>query len=96
MKRHNLKILAMYYAEVAAGIRNFQVRRYDRDYQVGDTIKLNEVDSKGISELKPTGNACIVEITSILRSTPDAPFEGIEVGHSILGTKLIYAPPGDY
>jgi hypothetical protein len=90
--QHNLKILARYYPAVAAGVRNFQVRRHDRDFQVGHTIKLNEIDSRGIENARPTGNACIVEITSILRSTHDAPFEGVEVGFSILGTKLIYAP----
>ncbi len=90
MKQHNLKLLAMYFDEVEAGFRNFQIRKHDRDFKIGDKIKLNEIDCEGIGILKPTGRSCVVQIESILRSDHGAPFEGLEEGYSILGTKLVY------
>ena len=88
MKRHNLKILKQYYEQQVAGIKNFELRRLDRDFSVGDEIKLNEIaPTENLGEYKPTGNSCLLRITSIV-----AGFEGLEDGYGILGTELVYAP----
>lgn len=92
MKRHNLKVLPEYFEAQIAGLKPFEFRKHDREFRIGDEIKLNEVDSEGIGELKPTGRACLVRIKYILCSTHNAPFEGIEPGYSVLGTELVYAP----
>jgi hypothetical protein len=86
MARHNLKILSEYYKQQAAGIKNFELRRLDRDFKLGDEIKLNEIaPTEILGEYRPTGNACIVRITSITTG-----FEGLEDGYGILGTEMIY------
>lgn len=88
VKRHNLKIIPCYFQMQVNGFKNFELRKLDRDFKVGDEIKLNEIDNKeSLGEYKPTGNSCLVRITSILTG-----FEGLEDGYCILGTELIYAP----
>lgn len=88
MKRHNLKILRDYYEAQVAGIKTFELRRLDRDFRVGDEIKLNEIThTENLGEYKPTGRSCIVRISYIC-----AGFEGLEDGYGVLGTELIYAP----
>ncbi len=88
MKRHNLKILQQYYVQQVAGIKNFELRKLDRDFNVGDEIKLNEIaPTEKFGEYRPTGNSCLLRITSIV-----AGFEGLEDGYGILGTEMVYAP----
>lgn len=88
MKRHNLKILSDYFAQQCAGVKNFELRKLDRDFKVGDEIKLNEIASaEKLGEYLPTGRSCLVRITSITCG-----FEGLEDGYGILGTEMIYNP----
>lgn len=88
MKRHNLKILPEYYQQQINGIKNFELRELDRDFRVGDEIKLNEIaPTENLGELKPTGRSCLVRITCIVVG-----FEGLEDGYGILGTEEIYKP----
>lgn len=91
MKRHNLKILPQYFENQISGQKTFEIRKHDKNFRIGDEIRLNEIDAELGKPYKPTGRACIVEITDILHSSYDAPFEGLETGYSILSTKLIYA-----
>lgn len=39
---HNVKILPEYYRLIVAGLKTFESRIDDRDYQAGDTLRLNE------------------------------------------------------
>lgn len=39
---HDLKTWPEFYAEVVAGRKTFEVRVNDRDYRVGDTLRLRE------------------------------------------------------
>lgn len=39
---HELKLVQPYFEAVSAGKKNFEVRRNDRDFQVGDTLILKE------------------------------------------------------
>ncbi|GHU95838.1 hypothetical protein FACS1894208_09400 [Clostridia bacterium] len=41
---HNLKILPKFFEPVRSGAKPFEVRKNDRDYKVGDTVKLWEYD----------------------------------------------------
>lgn len=41
---HYLKTWKPFFQDVKSGMKQFEVRKNDRDYQVGDTLILNEVD----------------------------------------------------
>lgn len=85
MKTHNLKILKEYYEQQILGVKNFELRKLDRPFTVGDVIKLHEIDrAEKLGDYKPTGRACLIRITSILSG-----FKGIEDGYGILGTAMI-------
>ncbi|MBM7715341.1 hypothetical protein JOC94_002328 [Bacillus thermophilus] len=43
---HELKILPGYFEEVEKGIKTFEIRKNDRDYQVSDFLLLKEFDPK--------------------------------------------------
>ena len=45
-KHHDLKILPEPFRLVLRKIKNFEIRKNDRDYAVGDTITLKEFDGK--------------------------------------------------
>lgn len=41
---HNLKIWTQFFTDVKSGAKPFEVRKNDRDYEVGDTLILDEFD----------------------------------------------------
>lgn len=95
MKLHELKIKYEYLKEVAAGRKTFELRKNDRDYQVGDLIKFNCIDSTKIIK-KP---ACytltsdeyirddlLYKITYVLK---DVPQYGLDADYCILAIKRV-------
>ena len=44
MKTHELKIKKEYADFVLNGIKTFEIRKNDRDYQVGDLVKFKVID----------------------------------------------------
>lgn len=79
MKVHKLKILPEYYNAQIEGKKNFEIRRNDRGYQVGDWILLKEYNPK-IKEF--TGRKVMVEVTYITNYQQ-------KNGYVVLGTKYI-------
>lgn len=47
MSVHDLKIHTMWLDRVLSGEKRAEVRKHDRDYQVGDTLHMREVDGRG-------------------------------------------------
>ena len=82
MTTHELKILPNYFIEVWMGRKNFELRLDDRDYKVGDNLRLLEYH-KG----EYTGYECNREIEYILR---DCPEYGLKEGYVILSFKGNY------
>lgn len=41
MKTHELKVLPEYYERIASGQKKFEIRNNDRDFQVGDLLRLH-------------------------------------------------------
>lgn len=78
-KRHYLKILPEYFWAVIQGSKPFEVRKNDRDYQVGDLLELQE----WTPETQYTGNRTSVGVTYIL-SDP----EYVKPGYVIMGLDL--------
>lgn len=75
--KHEIKILPQYYEAVSKGNKRFELRKDDRNYQVGDIIKLREWDGK-----EYTGYEMITGIRYILR---DCPEYGLMEGYCIFG-----------
>jgi hypothetical protein len=73
---HTLKILPQYFKEVWNEDKTFELRKDDRDYKIGDTLRLQEFDY-GIY----TGRECARTILYILR---DADQYGLKEGFVIL------------
>lgn len=59
-KKHHLKILPEYFNAVRYGVKTFEIRKNDRDYQVGDTLLLKEYENDNF-----TGNLLEVIVTYI-------------------------------
>lgn len=57
---HELKILPEYFIPVRAGLKQFEIRKNDRDYKTGDIVCLSEF-YKG----EYTGQSVIAKITYI-------------------------------
>ncbi|MEX1447730.1 ASCH/PUA domain-containing protein [Enterococcus sp. C76] len=57
---HELKILPVYFEAVANGRKQFEIRKNDRDFQVGDQLILKEWNKDGF-----TGRSYQAEITYI-------------------------------
>lgn len=62
MKTHVAKSWPRFFTQVLAGIRMHELRRNDRDYQVGDRIELREYNPESGAF---TGRMCTVEVTSM-------------------------------
>lgn len=77
--KHNLKILPPFFQAVWNDEKRCELRKDDRDYQVGDIILLMEWDGE-----KYTGSCLLVEITHILRNCPEY---GLQDGYCILSIK---------
>ena len=82
MRIHRVKCFNRWFNEVTSGLKMFEVRRNDRDYQAGDLIELNET-----KDGEYTGRAAMFEAAYILQSSefPD----GIKDGFVIIGLKPV-------
>jgi len=78
---HELKVLPQFYSKIRCHRKTFEIRKDDRDYQVGDRVRLREWDGE-----KYTGSQTRREITYILR---DAEEYGLMKGFCILGLQSI-------
>ena len=82
MEKHELKILPKYFQAVWDGIKTFELRKDDRDYQRGDILVLREWDGEEF-----TGSALCVKVTYILQ---DAEKYGLKDGFIIMGVRRIF------
>ncbi|MFK4324750.1 hypothetical protein ABH965_001412 [Bacillus sp. RC97] len=60
---HNLKINKEFFSPVIERIKTFEIRKNDRDFQVGDQIVLNEWDEKNNQYTGKKVNGEIIYIT---------------------------------
>ena len=80
MTTHRLKTWMPYFEDVASGAKPFEVRRDDRGFQLGDSVRLIEVSSTP-GDLIRTGREAEYEITYVLTGGQF----GIEPGYVVLG-----------
>jgi len=75
---HELKISPKYYDDVVHNNKRFEIRKDDRNYQVGDLVTLKEYEN-GLY----TGRKMVnIPIRYILRNAPEY---GLKEGYCILG-----------
>ncbi len=77
MKLHKLKILPKYYEKVISGEKRFEIRKDDRNFKIGDLIRLEEFEGEY------TGRDSLYEIIYKL----DGGCCGLEEGYCILSIK---------
>lgn len=73
-RRHKLKLAKMFFEDARLGRKSFELRKNDRDYQIGDILELREMDNG-----EPTGRVIEKEITYILEG-----FAGLKEDYCIL------------
>lgn len=80
---HQLKIIPKYFKEIVDGNKNFEIRRNDRNYKIGDTLILNEYDA---IKKQHTGCKAQCEILYVINNEnfPEIPKE-----NSVIGIKLL-------
>lgn len=76
---HELKIYPKYFEEVLKENKNFEIRKNDRNFQLGDKILLREWDN-----IKYTGRTISAEITYVLSDS----FVGLTDGYVGLGIRI--------
>lgn len=76
---HGLKIAPNYFEKVVSKEKSFEIRYNDRNFQVGDILKLMEY-----TEGSYTGRSVYVKVTYILRD-----FEGLQPNFVVLSIELI-------
>jgi len=78
-KTHTLKTWKPFYNDIVTGIKNFEIRKNDRNFQVGDSLILIEVDPD--KELEPTGKQSKVKIIYMLAGKQ----WGLQTDYVVLG-----------
>lgn len=73
---HELKILPFYFKDVATGVKSFELRKDDRNYNIGDKLHLKEWEDE-----KFTGRHMTRTISYLIRSCPEY---GLKDGYVIL------------
>lgn len=92
MKLHKLKIKHSYYVDIYLGKKTFELRKNDRDFQVGDVIHFIDLHDE-IIDLFDT-KACDVnieddtlyQITYVLKNVPEY---GLDKDYCILGIRKL-------
>jgi Domain of unknown function (DUF3850) len=78
---HRLKTVQPYFDAALNGEKSFELRRHDRDFQVGDLVELREWNQQGKSF---TGREVSFLIIYILDSEQGGKY-GLKDGYCILG-----------
>lgn len=76
-RRHKLKLSKIFFDDVRIGKKTFELRKNDRNYQIGDILELREMEAG-----EPTGREIETEVIYILEG-----FEGLKEGYCILGIR---------
>lgn len=88
MKLHELKIKDEYFKEVLRENKTFELRKNDRDYQVGDLIHFKNIfnyDNPDLNEFEGYEN-CVFQITYVLKNVEQY---GLDKDYCILAIKKL-------
>ena len=77
MKTHDVKLVSDFYDDSASGVKSFEIRKNDRDYQVGDYLNLREVNySTNINTETASTTGVLIGVDISIRA------EAVETGRS--------------
>ena len=82
MVEHELKLHPRYFHRVADGTKTFEIRKNDRDFQVGDRLILNEFDPEQGWPSHGSYETLVAEIIYMTTAYQ-------QDGYCVLGIKLI-------
>lgn len=84
---HDLKVWPSYYEDLAAGRKQYEVRKADRDFQVGDGLLLREYDPQALTY---TGRVLVATIRHMTLGPVgfDPEAELLTSGVAILGIRV--------
>jgi hypothetical protein len=85
--QHDLKCWPEFFAPIYAGMKNFDLRRNDRNYQIGDIVKLREWIPETHSY---TGREVVRHVVYVLAGNGNSdsePLQGLLNGFAILALK---------
>ena len=80
---HEIKCFPKYFDALVDGLKNFEVRKNDRDYKVGDSLLIREYDSEKKSY---TGYELYAPVVYILENNES--FTGLAEGFVVLGLNV--------
>jgi len=66
---HQLKCEAPYFQDIIKGIKTYEVRKNDKNYDVGDYLALNEIEyvfERDACMYKYTGNSALYKVVHVL------------------------------
>ena len=87
MKLHELNIKHEYLVDIVMGRKTFELRKNDRDYQVGDLIHFVDIDGNNHIIGNPSFNEKLVyQITYILQNIQEY---GLDKDYCILAIKKL-------
>lgn len=81
---HDLKTWPLYFQAVVDGRKTFELRINDRDFQVGDFLRLQEWSQPANEKVHYTGREIIVRVSYLLEGGKF----GLEDGYVVMGLKL--------
>jgi hypothetical protein len=79
---HDLKITSKYFIDLVENNKNFEIRKNDRNFKIGDILKLNEINAAG----EITGKFIKREVTYILENCE---LYGLKDGYCIMAVKKV-------
>lgn len=86
MKLHELKIKHEYLTSILNGEKTFELRKNDRDYQVGDLISFIDIGDDGEDKERYCFIDILYKITYILKNVEEY---GLNKDYCILGIRKV-------
>lgn len=88
-QQHDLKISADYYRDVVLEKKQFEVRKNDRDFQVGDVLALHEYSCRFETY---SGNVVFCRVVYLLAGSE---FPALDSDYCVMGIKAIHEHRGE-
>ena len=93
MTTHDLKVWPEYFSDLLSGDKTFEVRKDDRGYAVGDTLRLREY-APGPDEY--TGRDIERRVSYIISGSDVMGYAfGVQAGFVVMGLQPLPQPPGE-